>query len=275
MAAQYRAIADDLRKDISSGRYPPGMKLPRQQDIAAEYGVSDITVRKAVEVLRKEGLVESRGRGGHVVREHPDRARLITRNRQIERDHLGYYSGPEVQHWRALPWSEGEHATRIEQALPPADVAATLGVSPGTPLTVRRRLIGDPDQSDHRQLADSWLPTWVTDGIPALTGQTGAGGMYDRVEEWSGRALEWREEVSVRMPAPDEVRHLRMPDGAPLLRAVRVTYLPPESGPDPLIVEVQDIRMSGALWSLAYPLQRAPSAAWPPPPATSDYYKAP
>ncbi|MFF2262090.1 GntR family transcriptional regulator [Streptomyces albidoflavus] len=273
MVAQYRAIADDLRKGITTGRYPPGTKLPRQRDIGAEYGVSDITVRKAVEVLRKEGLVESRGRGGHVVRNHPDHAPRITRHRQVERDELGYYSGPEVQHWRALPWPGGEQATRIEQATPPVDVAAALGATGR--LTVRRRLIGDPGEPPHRQLADSWLPSWITEGVPALTGSTGKGGMYDRVEEWAGRPLAWREEVSVRMPTPEEVSMLLMPDGTPLLRVVRITYLPPEAGPDPLTVEVQDIRMSGGLWSLGYPLDRAPSAAWPPAPASSDYYKAP
>ncbi|MFJ3630479.1 GntR family transcriptional regulator [Streptomyces albidoflavus] len=273
MAAQYRAIADDLREGISSGRYPPGTKLPRMQDIASKYEVSDITVRKALAVLRQEGLVESRGRGGQVVREHPDRARLITRHRQIERDELGYFSGPEVQQWRALPWPDGEQATRIEQTEPPADVGSILGAV--GPLTVRRRLIGDPAEPAHRQLADSWLPPWITEGVPALSGETGKGGMYDRVEEWAGRGLAWREEVSVRMPTPEEAATLLMPDGTPLLRVVRVTYLPPEAGPDPLIVEVQDIRMSGSLWALSYPLDRAPSAAWPPPPASSDYYKAP
>ncbi len=104
MSSRYEEIARDLREQITSGALAPGSALPMMREIAAHYGVSDITVRKATGVLQREGLIESRRRAGLYVREHPDRVRLMIRTRQIERDELGYYSGPpEVQHWRALP----------------------------------------------------------------------------------------------------------------------------------------------------------------------------
>lgn len=275
MAAQYEQIARDLRERITSGEYAPGTALPLMRDIAAEFGVSDITVRKAYGLLKREGLIESRRRTGVFVREMPDRVRLTVRNRQVERDELGYYSGPEVQHWRALPHPDGEQ-TRITTAPAPADVADILGVETGTEMTVRRRIIGDPDVDTYRQLADSWIPAWVTEEVPALSGDTGVGGMYDRVEEWAGRPLEWREEVSARMPSPEEAAALLMPEnGVPLLRAVRVTFLPARRRQPERVVEVQDIRMSAELFAVGYPLHRAESAKWPVRPATSDYYQAP
>ncbi|SFD74709.1 GntR family transcriptional regulator [Streptomyces aidingensis] len=271
MPRRYEEIASDIRDRIRSGEYQPGEALPLMRDLATEYGVSDITLRKAYELLTREGLVESRRRSGVYVRPHPDRVRLTVRHRQVERDELGYYSGPEVQHWRALPHSDGER-TRVTELPAPADVAEILGVAAGTPLTVRRRMVGDPHREEHRQLADSWIAGWVTAEVPALTGNTGMGGMYDRVEEWAGRPLEWREETSARMPSPEEAESLLMPAGTPLLRVVRVTVLP---GDPDRVVEVQDIRMSAALFAVGYPLLRGPSAAWPVNPATSDYYKAP
>ncbi|MFJ2477746.1 GntR family transcriptional regulator [Streptomyces sp. NPDC087659] len=274
MAAQYEQIARDLRERIASGEYAPGTALPLMRDIAAEYGVSDITVRKAYGLLTREGLIESRRRTGVFVRELPDRVRLTVRNRQIERDELGYYSGPEVQHWRALPHPGGEQ-TRVTTAPAPADVADILGVETGTEMTVRRRIIGDQNIETHRQLADSWIPAWVTEEVPALAGNTGAGGMYDRVEEWAGRPLEWREEVSARMPSPEEASALLMPDtGVPLLRAVRVTVLPARRKQPERVVEVQDVRMSAELFAVGYPVPRGDSAKWPVRPATSDYYQA-
>ncbi|MFF5938996.1 GntR family transcriptional regulator [Streptomyces sp. NPDC012508] len=274
MAAQYEQIARDLRDRIASGVYAPGTALPLMRDIAAEYGVSDITVRKAYGLLTREGLIESRRRTGVFVRELPDRVRLTVRNRQIERDELGYYSGPEVQHWRALPHPDGEQ-TRITNAPAPADVADILGVDTGTEMTVRRRIIGDPNIETHRQLADSWIPAWVTEEVPALSGNTGAGGMYDRVEEWAERPLDWREEVSARMPTPEEATALLMPEtGVPLLRAVRVTVLPARRRQPERVVEVQDIRMSAELFAVGYPVPRGASAKWPVRPATSDYYQA-
>ncbi|WP_055526621.1 GntR family transcriptional regulator [Streptomyces graminilatus] len=275
MASRYEEIASDLRQRIVSGEYGPGSQLPMMRDIAASYGVSDITVRKAYALLTREGLVESRRRSGVFVKKHPDRVRLTVRTRQIERDELGYFSGPEVQHWRALSWPDGER-TRVTEAPVPADVAEILGVEPGEPLTVRKRIVGDPGRDEHRQLADSWISSWVTEEIPALRGDTGLGGMYDRVEEWAERALAWREEVSARMPSPDEAEALLMPAaGVPLLRAVRITSLPGRGRQEPRIVEVQDIRMSAALFAVGYPLPRGSSARWPVAPATSDYYAAP
>lgn len=54
------AIADDLRAQIQSGARAPGSVLPSEADLAGSYGVSRVTVRKALEVLRGEGLVDAR-----------------------------------------------------------------------------------------------------------------------------------------------------------------------------------------------------------------------
>lgn len=276
MAVSYREIAADLRRDILSGRYQPGDTIPKITELTASYGAAYQTVRSAVALLEQEGLVEAVRRRGTVVKEHPDRARRMVRNRQVERDELGYYSGPEVQHWRALVHPDGEK-TRITSAIVPTDIAEILGVDPGETLTVRKRIIGDPDRDDHRQLADSWIAPWILEEVPALSGDTGPGGMYDRVEEWANRPLAWREEVSTRIPSPAEAEALKLPQaGVPLLRVVRVTTLPDpgeESGGP--AIEVQDIRMSGALFAVGYPVPRSPDAAWPVNPATSDYYRAP
>ncbi|MFD7868097.1 GntR family transcriptional regulator [Streptomyces sp. NPDC059783] len=274
MSPRYEEIARDLRERITSGEYLPGTALPLMRDVAAQYGVSDITVRRAWQMLTREGLIESRRRAGMFVREHPDRVRLTVRTRQMERDELGYYSGPESQHWRAVPYPGGDE-TRVDSAPVPADVADALGVEPGAELTVRRRIVGDPAIPEHRQLADSWIAEWVTEELPSLAGDTGLGGMYDRLEEWAKRPLEWREEASARIPDPDEARNLLMPNtGVPILRVIRVTYFPARGRKPERIAEVQDIRMSAEIFSVGYPLSRGSTAKWPVAPASSDYYKA-
>lgn len=275
MSSRYEEIARDLRERITSGEYLPGTALPLMRDVAAQYDVSDITVRRAWQMLTREGLIESRRRAGMFVREHPDRIRLTVRHRQMERDELGYYSGQESQQWRALPHPDGED-TRVTGAPVPADVADALGVEPGAELTVRRRIVGDPAVPEHRQLADSWIAEWVTEELPALTGDTGVGGMYDRLEEWANRPLKWREEASARIPDPDEAKSLLMPTtGVPLLRVLRVTYFPAHGRKPERIVEVQDIRMSAEIFSVGYPLSRGATAKWPVAPASSNYYTAP
>ena len=54
------AIADDLRRQITAGDLVAGAVLPSEADLAGSYGVSRVTVRKALELLREEGLIGSR-----------------------------------------------------------------------------------------------------------------------------------------------------------------------------------------------------------------------
>jgi len=61
-------VADDLRADITSGALPPGTRLPSEAELAAQYGVSRVTVRRATSTLAEEGLlVVLHGRGTFIV----------------------------------------------------------------------------------------------------------------------------------------------------------------------------------------------------------------
>jgi GntR family transcriptional regulator len=60
----FRQIADDLRKQIESGKPGPGEKLDSIKQLADKYGVAGQTIQSAVRVLRNDGLVVSQhGRG--------------------------------------------------------------------------------------------------------------------------------------------------------------------------------------------------------------------
>jgi GntR family transcriptional regulator len=60
--ALYMQLAAELRQQIRSGRLTG--KIPTIIDLAADYDVSEATVRSAIAVLKEEGVVAtSRGRG--------------------------------------------------------------------------------------------------------------------------------------------------------------------------------------------------------------------
>ena len=64
----YRQLADDLREQIASGELPPRTPLPSAKTLAQEHGIAIGTVTRAVDVLRREGLVRTvPGRGVWVV----------------------------------------------------------------------------------------------------------------------------------------------------------------------------------------------------------------
>ncbi len=57
---RYHQIAEDLRKRIASGEFAAGKLLPSEAGLGELFGASRVTIRKALEVLRSEGLVDSR-----------------------------------------------------------------------------------------------------------------------------------------------------------------------------------------------------------------------
>ncbi|MEU8485037.1 substrate-binding domain-containing protein [Streptomyces sp. NPDC048641] len=55
---KYLKLADELRRGLRGGTWPPGSKLPTEAQLATMHGVSVNTVRRALEVLAAEGSVE-------------------------------------------------------------------------------------------------------------------------------------------------------------------------------------------------------------------------
>jgi GntR family transcriptional regulator len=63
-------VAQILRDRIADGTYPPRRRIPAEDTIADEFGVSRKTARAAVTILKAEGLVFTvPGRGTFVVEE--------------------------------------------------------------------------------------------------------------------------------------------------------------------------------------------------------------
>lgn len=64
---KYEAIAHDIQKSIEDGTLKPGEKLPTVVELCDVYGVSKITVKRAMEWLTEIGLIISkRGSGTYV-----------------------------------------------------------------------------------------------------------------------------------------------------------------------------------------------------------------
>ena len=60
-------LADILRKQIQAGKLPSGRVIPSESTLMQEHGVARGTVRKAIDALEEEGLVERvQGRGTFV-----------------------------------------------------------------------------------------------------------------------------------------------------------------------------------------------------------------
>lgn len=137
-----RRIATELRASIHCGDYPPGHRLPSGRALMRKYGVARQTVQNAFDMLRGEGLIDTRTGAGTFVRHRPTVLRMA-RNRPSR-------------------GADDPVTTRVERADPHA--ADALGVAVGAELVVKERVVhadGAPVQ-----LATSRQPS-RPDPVPA------------------------------------------------------------------------------------------------------------
>jgi DNA-binding LacI/PurR family transcriptional regulator len=72
----YRQIYHALREEIQSGHYPPGSQLPTEAELIQRFGVSRVTVRNALALLQREGLLVRIPAKGTFVRQRESSASL-------------------------------------------------------------------------------------------------------------------------------------------------------------------------------------------------------
>lgn len=64
-------VAGFLKAAILAGEWRPGARLPGEASLAAIYGVARVTVRSALALLAKEGLIVTKHGVGSIVQSHP------------------------------------------------------------------------------------------------------------------------------------------------------------------------------------------------------------
>lgn len=63
----YETLKEDIQKKVRSGEYRPGRQIPTEAELCAMYGVSRVTVRRAINELIEMSVLEAkRGRGTYV-----------------------------------------------------------------------------------------------------------------------------------------------------------------------------------------------------------------
>jgi GntR family transcriptional regulator len=243
--AVYKQIADHLRAAIGRERLGPGDQLPSEAQLMAYYGVARMTARNALRLLQDEGLITSEhGRGVYVRARPPVRRLASDRFAQRHRKEGKAAFLAEAEQAAAHPDVD---MIKVTTAKPPADVASQLRLPASGRTVVRSHrylLNGRPVET-----AVSYIPADLADGTAITEPNPGPGGIYARLEE-SGHILErFTEEVSARMPTPDETRLLALLPGVPVFRLVRTAY-----DTDDRPVEVCDTIMASDAYLLAYEL---------------------
>jgi GntR family transcriptional regulator len=211
---EHERIAARLRDDILRGVYSPGQVLPTEADMVETFGAGRSVVRRAIRMLQQEGLLTvRRGRGMFVqLRRHGAVRYKPTLPRGGPYQTL---TGPLAGSIRPQGVDRIE-ATRRE--------ARWLAIDEGAEVIVRRRyLVGDDETP--LQLYDSYLPLDLIADTPLAGPGVAHGGVYATLHRAGLTPIKFGEEVTARMPMPEETAILGLGERSPVLEVVRFTRI--------------------------------------------------
>lgn len=212
-------IAAGIRELIMSGEWEPGLKLPTTEDLIEEHETSNVTIQRALNILKAEGFLEGRKGQGVFVRARA--AIKITPASFMAPSEAG-----EPYRWTTEATKRSQRGSnqilQVASAVPPRRVRRALGLSDTGTAIVRSRL-GLLDE-EPAELVHSYYPTELAEGTRLADRRKIPGGSPTLLAEMGHPPVEQEDEISARPATTDEQRHLRLPGDVPVLEIFRVVY---------------------------------------------------
>ncbi len=148
--------------------------------------------------------------GGAILRD------ATSRYRKARREEDGAHGAYDAETKRAGAAPRAE--VNVSRDSAPADIAAVLGVEPGTEVAVRARKMFQDDQLV--QLADTYIPVDVAEAAGIEQVDTGVGGIISRMAEAGFAQAEVTEDVSQIEADADQAAALGVQAGDKLLQII-------------------------------------------------------
>ena len=197
---RYRTIADDLRRRVEAGEFAAGRLLPSESALSASYAASRITVRKALDLLRDEGLVDARQGFGWFAAVDP------------LRQALGRLGTIEAQ----LVASGARSERRIlDFGFVPASPRVRKVLGAETVLEVRRVNLADGEPFARVTV---WCPEEL--GANLSRADVERAPFYELLDEPLGGAVQT---IGAALASRGDAALLEIPEGSPVLRCERIT----------------------------------------------------
>jgi len=208
-------LADELRQSIESGELAAGAKLPSERELAEQHNIARNTARQAIRLLAESGLVVAEHGRGVFVR--PAIAVIRLGNDRYSPRYRSTGLSPFLLECAKQGKAGRFEVLSVERVIPPADVADRLHLSPDTKSALRRENVFWAD-ADPIQRVTTWLPWPLAEDTALLRDEVGHPfGIHGILEERGHTMTRILDEISARMPTPDEREHLRISPGIPVL----------------------------------------------------------
>ena len=206
----YGQVRAMIERALEAGEWAPGEAIPSELELASRFGVSQGTVRKAIQSLASDNLLVRRQGKGTFVATHTEEKTSNFRVLRIRRND----GQPEYPKSRLID---------LRRARASAEAARLLALNPGEPIFVLRRVLeygGAPAVLDEIS-----LPVALFRGLTRERCAAYPGSMYGFFETEFGVRMVRAEERLHAVAAPaGAAALLRVEPGTPLLAVDRVAY---------------------------------------------------
>jgi GntR family transcriptional regulator len=203
-----------LRNRLTNGQFAPGARLSSEPALAAEHGVSRVTVRRALDQLCSEGLIERRPGAGTFVRD----AGL---GRPVVVDLANVFS-----HLLEMGRETSVRLLSFSYVTPPDMIATALRLKPGerTQRSVRARMADG--------VSFSYLITHVPEriGLTYSEADLGTRPLLRLLENSGVIAASASQTITATLAEPEVAEALQVEIGSPLLSLTRTVYEQSGSG---------------------------------------------
>ncbi|MFI6505281.1 GntR family transcriptional regulator [Nonomuraea typhae] len=221
MTAPFRRIAAELRQQILDGTLAPGDLVPSEAELAARYGTSRETARKAMTELKREGYVQSaQGARSRVRRPTPT---LMQSTGAVWRQRRAGGTANFNAQMAVLGQKAEQRLLFVEIVAATPEVGERLQIPDGANVILRRVLMlvdGAPIQR-----SDGYYPASLFADTPIARNERVAGGVAAYIEDAMGRRIvRFVERVAARLPRPDECLDLQIDPGVPVARLLRTAF---------------------------------------------------
>jgi GntR family transcriptional regulator len=212
----YLQVARFIAEQASGGGLTRGAKLPTERTLCAQFGVSRVTLRRALAVLVDEGVLESSaGRGWFVTTgvlgEPPNALRSFTETARIR----GLTAGARVLRAASEPAS--------------LDESDSFKIAPGSPVFRLRRvrlLDGVPVACDESRVPLGFAPALVDADFTVAS-------LYRELEIAGNAPVRAEYAIEAAGAEADVAEQLDLEPGAPVLVAQQTGF-----GPDDRVIEL-------------------------------------
>ncbi|MFE6308321.1 GntR family transcriptional regulator [Nocardiopsis sp. NPDC057823] len=221
----HERIAEDLRRRIRAGETEPGEPLPGEAELADGYGEALPAVRRALGLLRAEGLVEGGDGRGDVVRRPRRAVRRSNDRHQWEKDRARTGLGERLSTGATerdtglevddLVFSAAYHRVEAD-----AELSSALGVPAGTALLERLYRTRHRDEPAPFNLVRSYLVVDHIEGNRDLLDETREpwpGGTQSQLHTVGIELDRIEERVTARLPTGEEAERLGLGAGTAVM----------------------------------------------------------